>query len=395
LAYKKFKNTRLFTRLKELKSIFNELNVAVFLVDVNYRIYDHNEKTLGLPGLSLKDNINGKICYELLFNLKSPCEHCILKNDTSLEEIYRKKIRVSLIIEKEIPGNPIPETTYFQKKQYAIRSFSGEYLIVSVMDDVSWMKKKENEQKQNEKLISLGTVVHTVAHDMQNPLLGLRLTLQTMRNRELSSFPPGDFTEKIALLEKDVNKLSKIVDEIKNVTGSKKFRLLPVRIKPVIESSLERIMRLTDSRINAVWEWLVPEDIFVMGNTTNLESIFMNLFKNSVEAFEDAGKVLFLNIWVEARIKKLTLAEKNRFHNRNWLELIIIDNAGGIPPAIIHRVFDPFFTTKRAKSGTGIGLFHIHKIIEDHEGSIDVESKGDYTRFTINFPIMENTGETL
>lgn len=391
MAGKKLKNSRLFRRLKELKSIFNDLNVSVFLINDQFQIFEYNEKTRDLIDIPKNYSIESMKCYQLLFEQNEPCEHCILKNEEySIKEIYKKKKITTQIIEIEKPGKLMPEIRYYEKRQYAIKTFSGEYLIVSALDNVTWLKRKENDQKQNEKLISLGTVVHTVAHDMQNPLLGLRLTLQTMRDKNLSMFSEVEYKEKIKLLENDVNKLSRIVDEIKDATGRKKFRMMPIFLRPVIESSFERINRLTETRINVEWTWQVPENIMLMGNTTNLESIFINLFKNSVEAFRENGRQLFLNIWIEARPKKLSKEEKSRYYNQNVLELSITDNAGGISSAIIHRVFDPFFTTKRAKSGTGIGLFHIHKIIDEHGGSIDVESKGDYTKFSINLPVIEN-----
>lgn len=391
MAKKVLKNSRLFGRLKEFKSIFNELNVSVFLIDRDFRIFEYNEKTRDYLGIPKKKTIQNQKCHEVFFHLPEPCEHCILKTEKgSIEEIYHKKKIITQIIDIEKPGKLIPETQYFEKRQYAIKTLGKEYLIVSALDNVTWLKKKENDQKQNEKLISLGTVVHTVAHDMQNPLLGLRLTLQTMSDKNLSMFSELEYKDKIQLLENDVNQLSRIVDEIKNVTGRKKFRMTPIELKPVIEASLERIIRLTETKINADWAWQVPEDIMLMGNATNLESIFINLFKNSIEAFQETGRQLFLNIWIEAKPKNLSSEEKSKYYKQNVIELSITDNAGGIPAGIIHRVFDPFFSTKRARSGTGIGLFHIHKIIDEHGGSIEVDSKGDYTKFSMNLPVIEN-----
>lgn len=112
------------------------------------------------------------------------------------------------------------------------------------------------------------------------------------------------------------------------------------------------------------------EEITIFADPQQITQVFLNLIKNSIEAIEGEGVI------------KITAKEQNDF-----VEIIFSDTGKGIREEELFRIFEPFFTTKEGKKGYGLGLFIVHKIIQEHEGKIDVKSEfGKGTSFIITLP---------
>jgi two-component system NtrC family sensor kinase len=111
----------------------------------------------------------------------------------------------------------------------------------------------------------------------------------------------------------------------------------------------------------------------LLGDALQISRAIQNVVVNAVQAtIEKKGTVM------------VTCAQKDFY-----VDLRIEDNGAGIHPAQLNRIFDPYFTTKQAKSGTGLGLYITKKVVEDHSGSIKVEStSGVGTVFTIRLPLQ-------
>jgi len=118
----------------------------------------------------------------------------------------------------------------------------------------------------------------------------------------------------------------------------------------------------------------------VTGDDNQLQQVFINIFVNAVHAMPQGG-----TLSISTRMVKPSFSASS--HDR-FAEVSISDTGIGIHPQNIQRIFDPFFTTKEVDKGTGLGLTVSHRIIEDHAGTIDVESKVDEgTRFIVRLPI--------
>ncbi|MBP1581033.1 MAG: HAMP domain-containing histidine kinase, partial [Oscillospiraceae bacterium] len=113
----------------------------------------------------------------------------------------------------------------------------------------------------------------------------------------------------------------------------------------------------------------------VYGNETQLSQLFLNLMINAFHAMENSGGLLSI-----------------RFHTQQDTMLIQVQDSGcGIPEAALPHLFEPFFTTKEGGKGSGLGLAIAHQIVEDHHGSIEVQSKeGEGSCFTVRLPLYYN-----
>jgi len=117
----------------------------------------------------------------------------------------------------------------------------------------------------------------------------------------------------------------------------------------------------------------IPPRIRLHGNRNRLEQAFLNLLKNAVDAMPDKGREE--RLMVEARQRGPVV------------EIRISDTGRGIPEHQQEKIFDPFFTTKEVGKGTGLGLFVTHEIIEEHGGTVTVQSReGEGTTFVVTLP---------
>ncbi len=157
-----------------------------------------------------------------------------------------------------------------------------------------------------------------------------------------------------------------------------------------LQASLDTALRLLRQVLTAGIEVLsdaADEQVWVRADGTQLQQIIMNLAINARDAMPNGG-TLRISVSQSARppIKPATLDEPARL----VAVLVVSDTGTGMEPDVRDRIFEPFFTTKPRGQGTGLGLAIIHSIVEDHDGSISVESKaGQGTTFTVELPLLD------
>ncbi|MCP5052338.1 MAG: response regulator, partial [bacterium] len=129
-----------------------------------------------------------------------------------------------------------------------------------------------------------------------------------------------------------------------------------------------------------------PRGCYVLADTTQLHQVIMNLCTNAGHAMKDSGGMM------EVRLKEEHIEEGfyKELNAGSHVRLTVSDTGHGIKEDVIDKIFDPFFTTKEVGEGTGMGLAVVHRIIENHKGSITVYSKeGEGTTFSVLLPTVE------
>ncbi|MUG99858.1 HAMP domain-containing protein, partial [Scytonema sp. UIC 10036] len=265
------------------------------------------------------------------------------------------------------------------------------------------LKEAQSIVVQTEKLSSLGAMVAGIAHEINNPINFIYGNIQYADSyfQEILSvvelyeqlYPDGNPVIKNKLEELDweylVQDLAKLLSSMK--TGAERIREIVL--------SLRNFSRLDEAEIKEVdiheginstlliLNHRLQEDIKVITDYGNLpliecypaklNQVFINIINNSIDALLDMDDLANKQIW----IKTETIKE-------NFIQISIKDNGIGIPEEIIHKLFDPFFTTKPVGKGTGLGLSISYKIIEKHQGRIEVTSEvGKGTEFKIVIPV--------
>jgi signal transduction histidine kinase len=233
-----------------------------------------------------------------------------------------------------------------------------------------------------DKMMSLGRLAASVAHEINNPLSGILNYLRLMI-RILERGTPGQaelarFGQHLALVESEAARCARIVSNL--LTFARKH---PVRDEAVrVEALIERCMVLSRHRLeleNISWETRIPLDLPpVRGDANQLQQCLLNLIFNAVDAMDEGGR--------------LTLAASRE--GGGAVAIAVQDTGCGIPARDLPHLFEPFFTTKPDGQGTGLGLSTTYGIVERHGGSIAVQSRERQgTTFTIRLPALGAAGK--
>jgi signal transduction histidine kinase len=220
-------------------------------------------------------------------------------------------------------------------------------------------------------LAAIGSLGAGVAHEINNPLTGV-LGLSQLALADLQADHPA--RPMVQDIEEQALRIQGIVANLLRFSqrqSGEDFRTL--NMATVLDDALELcgVQNLTRANVRII-KRVASVSPPVRGNSVQLQAAFIQLIQNAASAMEEGGTLTL----------ETTLPEEKLFRVR------VSDTGRGIRPEHLSRIFDPFFTTKTQRTDTGIGLSVVHKIIEDHGGTIRVESTvGSGTTFWITFPI--------
>jgi two-component system nitrogen regulation sensor histidine kinase GlnL len=219
-----------------------------------------------------------------------------------------------------------------------------------------------------------------LAHEIKNPLSGIRGAAQLLEQ----SVTPEELPL-ARLVREEVDRIVDLIDRVE-VFGDER----PVEREPInIHVILDRVKLLAKSGLAkniTFYEDYDPSLPPVLGNRDQLIQVFLNLVKNAAEALERTPKAeirISTAFRPGIRISVQGIAERISLP----LEIVIEDNGPGVPPELLPILFDPFVTTK--PNGPGLGLALVAKIVGDHGGVIDSESRPGRTRFRVLLPVAQ------
>ncbi len=240
---------------------------------------------------------------------------------------------------------------------------------------------------QSEKLSALGELTAGVAHELNQPLNGIKIISQSMlRDIEKNRFEEEDVGDDLNEIVSQVNKMAEIIDDMRIYTrhteGSSEEM---IDINSVIEGPLKLLdQQLKNHNIEVLRE-LAPDLAKFAGDPIRLEQVFMNLITNARSALDGCGKE---NKRIEIRTYK---ADNHGSTPDNAAVVVEVkDNGEGIPENLRDKIFQPFFTTKEPGKGTGLGLSVSNTIIEEHKGRFEMDSQvGEGTTFRVILPVAD------
>lgn len=252
----------------------------------------------------------------------------------------------------------------------------NENLEKRVEQKAEKLKMAQRQIIQNEKMSSLGRLAAVIAHEINNPISGLVVfinLLQKQLDREVVSEEDKiKIIKRLALMESEAKRCGKIVSELLAFSHEEK-KLIMCRLAEIVDRTVT-IMQLRtrdrDVEIKVEMAHDLPE---MKCDPGRIQQVLMNLLQNAAEAMPDGGEV---------RISA------TRCSTENCIVLKVQDNGIGIPASHLPHVFEPFYSSKDHGQSVGIGLFVVYGVIEQHGGTIKVESKeGQGTTFVMTLPI--------
>ena len=254
---------------------------------------------------------------------------------------------------------------------------------VLVLREASKIRELEDAIKKSERLAYLGTMAASVAHEIRNPLGGIKGASQLLRD-EVKGLPNEEsLSEYIGVIIKQVDRLTGILDSLKGLGKPLARSLAPVNLHSVLDEALTLLapdIKKAKLKVKREYDPSMPE---VEGDEAGLSGVFINLIKNAVEAMPSGG-VLTLGTGIPSDFLYSTIkTEKGR---KTMIAVKVSDTGAGITPDAMREIFSPFYSTKGG--GLGLGLALSLKVIEEHGGTIKVDTKpGNGTVFTIYLPV--------
>ncbi len=298
------------------------------------------------------------------------------------ESERHRNYEITMVVEGDgREGRTIPILT----SNALLKDENGQIIgTMGIFKDLSEQKKLEEKLRrtmatliQTGKMRALGDLVAGVAHELNNPLMA-STTLLHVIDENMASDDPN--RKRFELIKQCNQRIGKIVSQLREFSRQSRFELLSVNVN----ESMENVLTMTSQQLMnhniRVVRRFQPDLPRIMGDSNQLEQVFLNLISNARDAMENTTE------------KSLTIETLAHSENRT-VEVSIGDTGKGIPPENMDKIFDPFFSTKEVGKGTGLGLSICYSIIELHGGKIEVDSMvGSGSTFRIFLPIPDEGG---
>jgi signal transduction histidine kinase len=250
------------------------------------------------------------------------------------------------------------------------------------------LKQSQHLLVRQEKLASLGRLAAGLAHELNNPLssvAGFAEALQRRAGGEGVADQPGatEFQEYLTMIQAEVSRAAAIVRRLLDFARQREPAFGPIDLQGVVAEAVSFVERQASLANQQITVAPFPEVYEVLGDPQMLQQVFLNLLTNALDAIEGDGEIR-----IAARRQEEAVG---RGLGRASVAVVVSDNGSGISPENLARVFDPFFTTKEVGKGTGLGLAICQSLVEQHGGTIEVQSEGlgKGTVVTVRLPLAE------
>ncbi len=239
--------------------------------------------------------------------------------------------------------------------------------ILVMLRDVSERKRLQEQLRRTERIAELGTLASGMAHEIGTPMNVILGRAEYLMDRVTEE----PIKKGLQTIVTQVERITKVMNQLLSFARRRTPERRPLDLRKVIEDGVEIFReRLARNQIHVEMD-LAGACPLILADADQMSQVLINLIMNAVHAMPDGG-TLSVGLAPEKDMVKLTVA----------------DTGHGIPHDVVKKVFEPFFTTKEFGKGTGLGLTVVKGIIEEHQGSIAVESEeGKGTTFRVLLPL--------
>jgi len=325
------------------------------------RILFANDQAIKLFGAVKADEILGRSVMDLFH----PDYHPAIRE--SIHELVEGRAQVPMLEEKlvTLSGRSV------DAEVSAARFVDEEGPAILVMlRDISERKRLQEQLRKTERIAELGTVASGMAHEIGTPMNVILGRAEYLMDRVTEE----PIKKGLQTIITQVERITRVMNQLLSFARRKAPERVALDLKQVVEDSLEMFHeRLARNQIQVELRLADPCPM-VLADADQMSQVMINLVMNAVHAMPEGG-TLRVALAPEPQMVRLTVA----------------DTGHGVPREVIKKIFDPFFTTKEFGKGTGLGLTVVKGIIEEHQGSIAVESQeGMGTTFTILLPMADS-----
>ncbi len=250
---------------------------------------------------------------------------------------------------------------------------------------------------QTAKLATTGELTASIAHELNNPLATVSLRVESL----LTQVPPDDPKRRaLEVIEQEVERMGNLVTNLLQFSRRSQPQISTLDVREETERTLELIhYHLRNRRISVVREF-APDVPMVQADRQQLRQLFLNLFTNAADAMPEGGSLTIrvgvgeyggMGEGTAPTPPHLHTPTPTHLHTPPHVVIEVADTGVGIVPEDLLKVMEPFFTTKPEGQGTGLGLAICRRIVQEHQGTIEITSEpGRGTTVRITLPVAGN-----
>ncbi|MFH1036255.1 MAG: ATP-binding protein [Pseudomonadota bacterium] len=364
-------------------ALINATSEAVMVLDRDYRIRRINNAALAQAGLS-QEQAQGKYCFQVSHQAIAPCDNP--EHPCPMMQTWTTGQSAHAIHEH---GQQDGSSHYCNVSTYPMFNRRNEVVqVLELSRDITNEMSQRMESRmealkadlarlvQEDKLIALGKLVASVAHEINNPITGIlnfvKLVIKRLGEGRHRAADLREYQDYLTICVKEADRCIHIVRNLLSFSRQQAQVSRAVNIPELLGAIItltENRMRLSDVALEMD---LAEAGMEVWGDPCQLQQVFTNLIFNAMEAMPQGGRL---------RVTGGLDPEGQGL----WLEFA--DTGEGIAPENLPRIFEPFFSTKPAGVGVGLGLSMVYGIVRDHGGEVEVDSQpGEGTTFRVTLP---------
>jgi PAS domain S-box-containing protein len=316
------------------------------------------------------DEVLGQLAWELICDDKQAVLENPLRLEISSEEQHAvQELEIEL---RRADGSPFDASVAMTTVQTTGGCLLGRLAIIKDLtierQQAEELRQMQAQLSQNEKIAALGRMAAQVAHEVRNPLAGLRLYALHLKSKVADKLSESE----MSLVEKilrNIDHLADTTEQILNVARPLNLTFQPKRIEPIVRDCLQLVeSQIKSSQVEVKFD-LAQAKAPVLVDEASIRSALVNLLLNSIQAMPTGGV--------------LTVSSRE---SAGHLLLTITDTGRGMTIEQTEKIFEPFYTTR--STGLGLGMPFAKRVIERHQGSILVTSRpGEGTEVEIKLPV--------
>ncbi len=382
----------------EIETILDGIRDFILIISPEREILEVNEAFLRCMHYT-RENVVGRKCYEVFKEATRKSSNC--HRMCPLEEVIRNKKQCQVELTRLGGDN---RRRYAELTIFPIWEKKGKIArFIEISRDITKRKRDEKEQTRileemvkertrqlqethekllhQDKMASLGKLSSSVVHEINNPIAGIlnltKLCKRILREDVIDQKEIDLFLQYLNLMEIESKRISRIISNLLLFARQSKVELNKIDINQIIERTLllnSNLLKINGVRVET---FLCSDLPLFYGSEDQIQQVFMNLVSNAAESmFVTEGGILTI--------------QSDFSEDDQCITLLFKDTGTGISRNKVSKIFEPFYTTKRKGKGVGLGLSVAYGIIEDHSGTIYVDSEsGVGSTFHIKLPVKQ------
>ncbi|MEL3960342.1 ATP-binding protein [Lysinibacillus endophyticus] len=345
---------------EEIFSMINDVPHGMILTAISGEIIDLNDIASNYIECEKCEIINCQ--HENIFDYLIDYNYSKLQYFANLMNNGRASINVS-------KTNRFGEEMFYKLESKF--NYKMSMIVTTITDETENVKLKQQLEQQNS-LNAIGQMAASIAHEIRNPMTSLKGFIELLK---INSTEDG--YKYLNVMDSEIHRMEKILSEFLYLSKPKERSFEKLSIAQIVDEVIELMLpHAVHHNVILRNHYHDNQSTLIFGNDNRLKQMLINLVKNAIEAMPNGGQIT------------ITLENKD-----SYIQLSVKDEGAGITELEQSNLFKPFYTTK--ETGTGLGLALVKKVVEEHNGSISVESTvGMGTTFIINLPFCEQNLQT-